>query len=149
MEFLSAFPNQFPYYELLLEGKLSAKTREWKWNHIGWTLFYTSKSRQVTHVMRVHNIKLDDFRNTLGCLVGVGYLLPVRANTQKEIRQIEREFNGRGPKEIFAGWARYEFKPFYRFDKAIPFSPPRGAVTTFKVPVELVRPELRKLNIQI
>lgn len=149
MDLLSAFPNQFPYYELLFQGLLSAKTRTWKWNHIGWTLFYTSRSRIVTSVVKAHNLDPKEFKNTMGCLVGIGYLLPVRANTQKEIRQIEREFNGRGPKEVYAGWARYEFKPFYRFDKPIPFMPPRGAVTTFKVPVSLVARELKRLKISL
>ena len=149
MDTLSAFPNQFPYYELLFQGKLSAKTRTWKWNHTGWTLFYTSKSRVVTSVMKAYDLKVSNFQNTLGSLVGIGWLLPVRANTRAELEQLEREFNNSGPVEIWAGWARYEFKPFYRFEHPIPFSAPRGAVTTFKVPVDVVASELDRLGIKL
>jgi len=153
MDTLSAFPNQFPYYELLFQGKLSAKTRTWKWNHTGWTLFYTSKSRIVDLVVRAHLLDKKDFQNTFGCLVGIGWLLPVRLNTREEIQQLEWEFINGGPgflgDKILAGPYRYEFRPFYRFAKPIPFSAPRGAVTTFKVPVETVAEELKRLKINL
>jgi hypothetical protein len=85
----------------------------------------------------------------LGCLVGIGYLLPVRLNTFREKVQLNREFNNGGFVEIFAGYYRYEFKPFYRFDYPIPFAAPRGAVTTFKVPIEVVAAELKRLKIEL
>jgi hypothetical protein len=149
VETISAFPNQFPYYELLFQNKLSAKTREWAWKHTGWTLFYTSKSRIATPVVKAYRLNVKDFQDTLGSLVGIGWLLPVRPNTQKEIKRLNREFNNGGPNYIFAGDYRYEFKPFYRFAKPIPFSAPRGAVTTFKVPVSVVAEELERLGIKI
>lgn len=149
MDTISAFPNQFPYYELLFRGNLSAKTRTWKWNHTGWTLFYTSKSRVVTSVVRAYGLSVSDFKDTLGTLVGIGYLLPVRANTRAEKAQLEREFNNDRFVEVFAGYYRYEFKPFYRFDYPISFAAPRGAVTTFKVPLALVAEELERLDIKI
>jgi len=151
MDTIPAFPNQFPYYELLFQGRLSAKTRTWKWNHTGWTLFYTSKSRIATPVVRAYRLNADndEFRDTLGCLVGIGWLLPVRPNTQKEIRRLNREFNNGGPVYVYAGDYRYEFKPFYRFAKPIPFAAPRGAVTTFKVPVTVVAKELKRVGIKI
>jgi len=146
---ISAFPNQFPYYELLFRGNLSAKTRTWKWGHEGWTLFYTSKSRVVTSVVRAYGLSVSDFKDTLGALVGIGWLLPVRLNTFREKVQLNREFNNGGFVEIFAGYYRYEFKPFYRFTEPIPFAAPRGAVTTFKVPVEVVAAELKRLKIDL
>lgn len=149
MDVLPAFPNQFPYYELLFRDRISAKTREWAWKHVGWTLFYTSKSRIARAAAEAHVLKVERYRHTLGCLVGIGYLLPVRENTQKEIRRLEKEFNNGGPVEIFAGAYRYEFRPFYRFSKPIPFTAPRGAVTTFKVPVKTVAKEIERLGIQL
>lgn len=150
MEFLPAFPNQFPYYELLFRGLLSAKSRTWKWSHTGWTLFYTSKSRVVTPVIRAYgDLNLKDSMDTLGCLVGIGWLLPVRLNTLREVARLEKEFNNGGPVEIVAGEFRYEFKPFYVFGEPIPFSAPRGAVTTFKVPARLVSRELKLLDINL
>lgn len=148
MDFLiPAFPNQFPYYELLFQGKLSAKTRTWAWKHTGWTLFYTSKSRIVTHVVDAYHMDVKDYKNDIGALVGIGYLLPVRPNTNKEIRRLEREFNNGGPKVIHAGWARYEFKPWYKFIKPIPYTSPKGAVTTFKVHYDVVVEALSGLGV--
>jgi len=150
MDVLSAFPNQFPYYELLFRKKLSAKTRTWQWNHVGWTLFYTSKSRKVTSVIKAYSeLDLEKCLDTMGCLGGIGWLLPVRRNTWEEIWRLERQFNNSGPVEIQAGPFRYEFKPFYRFQKPIPYSAPKGAVTTFKVPVEVVAKELKRLKIKL
>jgi len=150
MEMLPAFPNQFPYYELLFRHLVSAKTRTWVWKHTGWTLFYTSKSRVVRPVIEAYgNLNLKAYEDTLGCLVGIGYLLPVRPNTRKEIKQLEREFNNNGPVKIYAGPYRYEFKLFHEFEQPIAFSAPRGAVTTFKVPVGVVKKELTRLGISL
>lgn len=151
MDTLSTFNNQFPYYELLLRGILSAKTREnWTWKHTGWTLFYTSKSRIVTSVINSYaELNLRDNLDTCGCLVGIGYLLPVTLNTPRQMTQLTREFNNgkRGP--IWPGYNRFEFKPFYRFQKPIVYTAPRGAVNTFKVPVDVVATELKRLGIEL
>lgn len=151
MDVLSTFNNQFPYYELLLRGILSAKTRDnWMWKHEGWTLFYTSKSRIATPVVKAyHKLKLEDCMDTLGCLVGIGWLLPVTINSDRQMKQLVREFNNGRSGPIWPGYLRYEFKPFYRFSKPIQYAAPRGAVNTFKVPVEVVAAELKRLKIEI
>lgn len=151
MDTLSTFNNQFPYYELLLRGLLSAKTREnWMWKHTGWTLFYTSKSRIATPVVKAYSkLHLEENMDTLGCLVGIGWLLPVTLNSGKQMRRLVKEFNNGGPVVIWPGYARYEFKPFFRFSKPIPYAAPRGAVNTFKVPVEAVSKEIKRLGIDL
>ncbi len=151
MDILSTFNNQFPYYELLLRGILSAKTREnWTWRHEGWTLFYTSKSRIATPVVKAYpNLHLEENMNTLGCLVGIGWLLPVTLNNEKQMKRLTKEFNNGNQGPIWPGYIRYEFKPFFRFHKPIPYAAPRGAVNTFKVPVEVVAAELKRLKIEL
>jgi hypothetical protein len=151
MDTLSTFNNQFPYYELMFRGLLSAKTREnWMWRHTGWTLFYTSKSRIAVPAVQLYSeLNLKEKMDTLGCLVGIGWLLPVTQNTEKQMRQLEKEFNNGGPIMIWPGYLRYEFKPFYRFMEPIPHAAPRGAVNTFKVPVSVVAKELERLGIKI
>lgn len=137
-ETIPALPNRFPYNELLLLGKLSAKTRNWRWGHTGLTLLYTSTSTDPW-VARAYGLDPRAFPRMV--LVGMGYLLPVRPNTPAEIKQIEREFaNGGGYRHptIGAGIYRYEFRDLMRFAEPIPFRPPQGAITTFRVPASLV-----------
>src|SRR3989344_6057871 len=103
---IPAFPNSFPYNELLLYGKLSAKTRTWRWGHTGLTLLYTSTST-AHDVARAHG--LDPKGTPRGVLVGVGELVSVRELTGVEAAQIEREFdNNTGTVRIGAGTYRYE-----------------------------------------
>ena len=144
---LPAFLNQFPWNELLFRGEVSAKTRSWTWGHIGWTLLYTSKSRVVRPVMDAYGLEVDD---TLGCLVGVGWLKSVRRNTTKERAQLESQYsNGGGYIGIIAGLYRFEFAPLHRFTKPIPFVAPRGAARIFTVPYPVVAKELELLGISI
>src|SRR3989338_8661371 len=97
---IPAFPNSFPYNELLLTGKLSAKTRTWRWSHTGLTLLYTSGST-AREVVEAHCLDPKDMPR--GVLVGIGELLPVRECNSKEIRQIEKEFGDGKPVGIYAG----------------------------------------------
>lgn len=147
-EVIPAFPNSFPYNELLLSNKLSAKTRTWRWKHRGLTLLYTSTSTDRP-VADIHELNPKEAKRMV--LVGVGELQPVRVLTQKERRQIQREFrNNRrntgiylNPENIF----RYEFKNLKRFKTPIEFRPPKGQIMTFKVPVRVVAKALKEVGI--
>lgn len=144
---IPAFPNSFPYNELLLTGRLSAKTRTWRWNHTGLTLLYTSTST-AREVAAAHG--LSSRNAPRGILVGVGELFPVRELTNEERDQIEEEFdNGTGMVIIGAGTYRYEFRNLKRFKKPVPFKPPRGAVRLFNVPVSVVAKELKKIGVSL
>ena len=147
VETLPVLPNSFPYNELLLSGKLSAKTREWRWKHTGLTLLYTSQSTEQK-VADVHDLDPRDFPR--GVIVGIGELLPVRENTAEEMSRIENEF-ANGNDELFpqAGPYRYEFRNLKRFPKPISFSWPRGAIRMCNVPVSLVAPALKQLGIKL
>ncbi|KKW05370.1 MAG: hypothetical protein UY40_C0022G0010 [candidate division CPR1 bacterium GW2011_GWC1_49_13] len=142
-----AFPNSFPYNELLLRGKLSAKTRTWRWSHTGLTLLYTS-ARTARDVAEAYG--LDPKIASRGVLVGVGELLPVRLVTIAEARKIEKEFsNQKFGVAVFAGPYRYAFKNLRRFKKPVPFRPPRGAVRTFNVPLKIVAKALKESGITV
>ena len=145
---IPAFPNVFPYNELLLTRALSAKTRTWRWNHTGLTLLYTSTGTDKD-VAKAHFLDPKDAPR--GVLVGVGELIPVRGLTKQEHRKIIDEFYAQQfdarliePRnDLF----RYKFQNLKRFKKPIPFKPPKGAMRTFKVPVSLVRKSLREIGI--
>jgi len=144
---IPAFPNSFPYNELLLRGKLSAKTRTWRWSHTGLTLLYTSTST-ARDVAEAHDLNPKDAPR--GVLVGVGELVPVRELTDAEADQIEREFdNDTGTVSIGAGAWRYEFKNLKRFKRPVPFKPPQGAVRLFNVPVSVVAKALKEIGVSL
>jgi len=136
MDFVYALPNSYPYNELLLSGKLSAKTREWKWNHSGLVLLYTSTST-AKGVVKAHGLPKE---HETGVLVGYGFLRPVRYNTWEEQNDLEREFNndGEGSCGVFAGLYRYEFSELIRFKKPIPFKPKQGSVRVLRVPIQVI-----------
>ena len=141
---LPVFPNSVPYNELLLRGSLSAKTRDWRWRHVGPVLLYTSTSR-AQFVLKAHGIDLHDIPTS--CLVGIGRLCPVRATKLSEARRIEREFANGQRKTVSRAWGEpveagiylYRFTDLRRFGVPIPFKPPRGAVRTFRAPLSLVK----------
>lgn len=148
---LPAMPNIFPFNELLLgKGKmrLSAKTREWKWNYAGPVLLYTSKCRIAREVANAHKLNPADF--TLGAIAGIGWLLPVRLNSIPEMTKIELEF-GNGKPMPHSNWRaghwRYEFGDLKGFGHPVSFKPPRGAVRTFRVPVSAVADALKKIGL--
>lgn len=147
---IPAFPNSFPYNELLLSGKLSAKTRTWRWGHTGLTLLYTSTST-ADAVVSAHGLNNESRNSPRMVLVGVGELQPVRELTEKESKQIYREFrNGKrtswGPG---TGNFRYEFRNLKRFKNPVPFKPPQGAVRLFNVPVALVADALKEVGVSV
>lgn len=147
---IPAFPNSFPYNELLLRGKLSAKTRTWRWSHTGLTLLYTSTST-ADGVVSAHGLKEEAKKAPRMVLVAVGELQPVRELTDKESRQIYKEFrNGKrttwGPG---TGVYRYEFKNLKRFKRPVSFKPPQGAVRLFNVPVSFVAKALKEIGVSL
>lgn len=144
---IPAMPNSYPYNELLLSGKLSVKTRSWRWNHTGLTLLYTSTST-ARDVARAHG--LDPKGAVRGIIVGVGHLVAVREITSRERKQIEKEFcNGKPDVDVGAAAFRYEFLNLLRFKDPIPFRPPQGAVRLFHVPVPIVDKALKEIGISL
>lgn len=137
MKFIKCIPNRYPYNELLLNGKLSAKTRTWRWSHSGLVLLYTSK-RSDKSVVDFYGLPVN---HQDGVIVGYGYLKPVRLNTKKEYKQLYKQF---GSGDIYPALCRYEFENLIRFKKPILFKPPWGAVSVFNVPFDLVKHELKK-----
>jgi hypothetical protein len=148
---IPVFPNKFPWNELLFRGDLTAKTRNWYWKHVGWTLLYTSKSRMVYQAYSSYKLDPEKFKQTFGTIVGIGYLLPVRENTEEEKEILEYQFvNGRNwIDKVEAGIFRYEFDPVYRFVKPIPFTFPKGAVRTTYAPISLVELQIKRFEISI
>lgn len=155
-------PNVFPYNEMLFRGILklngcSVKTRSWSWEHRGLTLLYTSLSRYHKIPAEAYDLNPEDFPR--GAIVGVGNLVDVRELTVKEKFRLLCQFNNATPKEAeefgqFAGPAYvgpfdigFFFKDLKRFENAIPFTPPKGAVSVFKTPVITVAKALNKVGI--
>ena len=137
-DIIKCLPNRYPYNQLLLTGKISAKTRTWKWKHEGLTLLYTSK-RKDNEIIEMHNLP---FKFESGVIVGYGYLQPVRLNTNKERAQIKKEFGNGKHVSTGADSYRYEFKNLKRFKKPIPFISPPGAVSVINVPFSVIQPYL-------
>lgn len=143
---IPALPNHFPYNELLLNGKLSAKTRTWRWKHTGLTLLYTSTST-AWDVVGAHGLEDEVHTTPRMVLVGVGELLPVRELTEDERDQIDREFGNGDYIGTGAADYRYEFKNLKRFVEPVPFKPPHGAVRTYNVPLRIVAEALEEVGV--
>ena len=97
---LPVIPYVFPWYELLLLGKLTiqtangkfaVKTGLWPRKHRGWTLFYHSKSRVADLIAERHNINPRDHK--LGVLLGVAWLEDSRPLTPEERFELALKFN--------------------------------------------------------
>ena len=148
---IPALPNSYPYNELLLSGKLSAKTRSWRWKHTGLTLLYTSTST-VREVAEAHGLEEEAKVAPRMVIVGCGELVTVRKNTSAELRQLANEFLNH---QFVARMVdpldpsfRYEFKNLLRFRTPVPFRPPQGAVRTFGVPIGVVFAALLGVGIE-
>jgi hypothetical protein len=158
---IPAFPNRYPYNELLLDGKLqtkgglNAKTRSWNWKHRGLTLLYTSS--RSDHVVSVaHGLEPQGF--TKGVIVGCADLTEVRHLSNGEKLDLFRAFNNlpsrSAARRVMRASANaiwplpigFFFEDLQRFEDPIPFKPPRGAVRTFRVPIGQVEDQLRKLG---
>ncbi len=136
-DFVYALPNSYPYNELLLSGKLSAKTRNWKWSHTGLTLLYTSHS-VASNIVRAHNLPT---KHKVGVIVGYGMLEPVRENTEQELDSLESQFynfNLDAWDGVWAGQYRYEFSKLTRLPEPIPFKPKPGSVRVLRVPLSVI-----------
>lgn len=161
---IPAFPNAFPYNELLLDGKLIAKTRDWVWAHRGLTLLYTS-TRVHGSIARIHEMNPKDYPKK--ALVGVGNLIDVRPLTKRESRKLYSQFNNlrnfRGVsgrvlarKGIFVhdyvsplsiGFF-FEEGSLKRFKEPVPFDWPTGPVKPIGIPISKVAAALRAVGIR-
>lgn len=84
------FPNAFPYNELLLSGRLLAKTRNWSWDYRGPVLLYTS-SRNVTSAWQSYNMPPRCYPHQR--IVGWGTLVDCRPLTDEEWLTLAQQFN--------------------------------------------------------
>ena len=173
---IPAFPNAFPYNELLLDGKLICKTRNWVWNHRGLTLLYTS-TRAEGPVASAHGFDIKGRAKKI--LVGVGNLVDVRALKKPELLKLLGQFNNLSPAQVrkrfdvvrlarkpdcFAiddkTWDGGDFRPFVapldigfffedlkRFKEPVPFNWPTGPVKPIGVDVGVVAEALRAIGI--
>lgn len=158
IETLPGFPNAFPYNELLFDGKLMAKTRSWAWKHRGLVLLYTSTS---TSRVTAKAYGLDSKKYPRCVIVGVGELTDVRKLTREEEDKLFCQFNNATPEEAdefgsFAGPSYvaplefgYFFKNLQRFKEPVPFKPPKGAVSVFRVPITVVKKALQEIGVRV
>lgn len=152
---IPAFPNWFPYNELLIDGKLIAKTRTWSWKHRGLTLFYSS-SRIERQVADAHGINPKDHPHKV--IVGAGELIDVRRLTRREWYKLIRQFYNATPRgtQVIRDHAQYLDPPYgfffqnlQRFETPVPFNWPSGPVKPIGVQVSLVAEELSKIGIRL
>lgn len=161
---IPAFPNAFPYNELLLDGKLKigpfgVKTRSWEWKHRGLVLLYTSGR---VHKPVADAYGLDPKKYPCKMIIGMADLVDVRELTERECDRLRSQFNNISLRQAraipFSGSLRdwieplpigYFFCNLRRFKKPVPFKWPAGAVTTVRVPVALVARALRKASLRL
>lgn len=159
---IPAFPNAFPYNELLLDGKLIAKTRSWVWAHRGLTLLYTS-TRVHGSVARAH--EMDSKAYPKKAIVGVGNLVDVRPLTKREMRKLYSQFNNVPNLRKVSDRALrrtgifvhdyvsplpigFFFTDLKRFDEPVSFDWPTGPVKPIGVPVSKVAAALKAVGIR-
>lgn len=140
------FPNNFPYNELLLDGKLLAKTRNWDTDYRGDVLLYTSK-RNATSVWQSYNMPPKNFAHS--AIIGRGKLVDCRPLNHEERWKILKQFNPLATNdELEYGWDiihpmhyGFFFEDLVRFPKPVPFAWPAGAV----LPLWRSREEMKAL----
>lgn len=150
---IPAFPNAFPYNELLLDGKLIAKTRNWEWKHRGLTLLYTSTKVHV-EVVRAHRIDARAFPRKV--IVGVGNLVDVRPLTRREWDKLYKQFNnvkrgrsgGDGFGDVYPMRIGFFFEDLKRFEEPLRFDWPSGPVKPIGIPVARVAVALKAVGIR-
>jgi hypothetical protein len=151
---IPAFPNAFPYNELLLDGKLIAKTRGWVWAHRGLTLLYTS-TKVHRAAADAHGLDPKDYEQKV--IVGCGELVDSRALTEAEKKELFRQFNnlrfGWTEKDLPHRWIEplpigFFFKNLKRFKKPVQFNWPSGPVKPIGVPVSKVAAALKAVGIR-
>ena len=94
-EYLLALPNQFPYNEMLFDGKLKlgnnrVKTRSYDPGFRGPVLLYTSGSI-ATPVAQAHGYNPREYVRP--AIVGVGDLKQVRELNDRELESVLLQFN--------------------------------------------------------
>lgn len=170
---IPAFPNWFPFNEMLLDGILKlrgygVKSRKLPWSHRGLTLLYSS-GRVATTSAKAHGY--DPKTSPRGVILGVGELVDVRELTDAEIRKMTGQFNNMSVRTarrlVLAADARgawpvdgegnpmvlpfplgYFFRKLKRFETPVPFAWPSGAVRCTNIPVSKVAAALKAVGIR-
>jgi hypothetical protein len=140
------FPNVFPYNELLMTGRLLAKTRDWDFKYRGPILLYTS-GRDEKLVCQGYKLNPKDFPHSR--IVGKAKLVDVRPLTKEERWTITQQFNPLACDQdihdyMFSGY-RHEnmvfplmlgffFEDIERLAEPVKIAWPRGAVTLCYLP---------------
>lgn len=170
---IPAFPNVFPYNELLLNGHLdmggfSVKSRSWEWKHRGPVVLYTS-GRIERSVAEAYD--LDPTNYPRKQIVGAAELVDIRPLTTDEKKFLVLKFNNvswemvrkyvhinkshcfvdhLAPMPIILPFhLGFFFKNVTRFKWPVPFAWPSGPVRSYNVPVSLVAKELRQAGIRL
>jgi len=168
---IPAFPNAFPYNELLFTGRLdidghAVKSRSWNWKHRGPVVLYTS-TRVDKPVARAYD--LDPKDATRGMIVGAADLVDVRQLTKAEMKALVCGFNNTTWEKVRRSVSFYEIcgslqclldrddeplvLPFHlgfffervtRFERPVSFAWPQGAVRSTNVPLSVVEDALRQ-----
>lgn len=137
---------------------LDAKTRTRNRKYRGPMVLHTS-TRAAKAVAELHGYDLNE--HPKGALVGVGVLSDVHKLSDREWAELFCQFNNvgweKGRKMAESGkWTcapypiGYFFKNLVRFSRPIPFTPPRGAVSSFNVPLKgRIVTELRKAGYRV
>lgn len=151
------FPNAFPYNDLLLSGKLLAKTRNWKWDYRGPVLLYTS-SRNTTPVWQAYDMPPRNYPHKQ--IVGRGNLVDCRPLTNEEWWTITRQFNPTATDAeierrkwnlIWPMQYGFFFEDLVRFEQPVAFNWPSGAILPIWRTIEemeglLATPPILKIN---
>jgi len=151
---IPVFPNVFPYNELIMTGRLLAKTRSWDYKYRGPILLYTS-GRNDSIVCEAYDLKPKDFPHSM--VVGRAKLVDVRALTGKERETITRQFNPKAKKKYVDDYIKHGlytygmvyplemgffFEEVERLPQPVKIKWPRGAVTLCYLPLSEVEPLL-------
>lgn len=170
---IPAFPNWFPFNEMLLDGILKlgsfgVKTRKLPWSHRGLTLLYSS-GRVAATSAKAHGY--DPKTSPRGVILGVGELVDVRPLTDAEFRTMTGQFNnmdvrtagrlvraadakrtwpvdGEGNPLVLPFPLGYFFRNLKRFKTPVPFAWPSGAVRCTNIPVSVVADALKSAGIR-
>ena len=170
---IPAFPNWFPFNEMLLDGILKlgdygVKSRKLPWSHRGLTLLYSS-GRVANTSAQAHSY--NPKTSPRGVILGVGELVDVRKLTDAEFRKMTGQFNNMSVRTaarfVRAATARgvwpvdsegnpmvlpfplgYFFRNLKRFKTPVPFAWPSGAVRTTKIPVSHVADALKAVGVR-
>lgn len=145
------FPNLFPYNELLLQGKLMCKSRNWSWQYRGPILLYTS-GRNATSVCEAYGLKPKDFPHK--AIVGRAMLVDVRELTKVEKSILAHQFNAKSVDAAIDDYIRFGnawwlgdlikpgqfgffFEDIERLEEPVKIDWPRGAVNLCYLPREI------------